>query len=56
MKWVLIITAVVGGHPIHTDPMPFATKEQCLAVLQQAKQHPMYKQYNAKGDCERVGE
>ena len=56
MKWLLIVTAMVGGQPIHTDPVPYKTKEACLSILKQVEQHPMFKQYKARASCEKVGE
>lgn len=53
MKWVLIVTAIVNGQPYRTDPVPFASKEDCLQTLKLVEQHPLYKSYNAKAACEK---
>lgn len=53
MKWVLIVTAIINGKVFHTDPVPFASREECLQILRMVEQHPQFKVHNAKASCEK---
>lgn len=53
MTWVLVITALVNGQVYNASRVTYKTKIECLKVLKQVEQHPLFKQYSGKASCER---
>jgi hypothetical protein len=54
MTWVLIVTAMVNGHVLAADKVPFKTQAECLTVLKMVEQNPSFKEHHAKAVCERA--